>query len=159
MKVLSIVLYVLLILLYVLCLPLIIIVNVGRHLIRGWIEHRHNARIWCMCEVNRRIGFVVREDYDAASKKYWQTDQTRSGYRNRDFGHIAAHDGRLLDIDPGKVIVIDIRTKEGRDKFHTLAYGRLLERRLFRVPDQETPMEEAYLRIKGRPWQGQYINW
>ena len=120
------------------------------------IEHRrsHHRPIICICEVNGRIGVVLRRDYDEASRRYWK--QYYDG-KNYDSGHIAAPDGCRLEVEPL------FNFKAWSPEYYQICYGCYVERAIFYVPavgkDQSSEIAEAYQYFHGKPWDGRITPW
>ena len=122
-----------------------------------WLEHprAYHRPVVRVCVVNGKVGVVLRQDYDNASRQYW--DPYYRGILRYDAGHISAASGRRVVVDP--VFVFTLRSPE----YYTRVYGCYVEEALFhvrRMPDDGlNPLAKAHQHIHGKPWDGQLVNW
>ena len=120
------------------------------------VEHRreHYRPIICVCEVNGRIGVVLRDDLHKASREYWK--QYYDG-RHYDSGHVAAPDGRRLKVEPL------FNFKGWSPEYYTICISCYVEQATFDVPavgkDDPGQIAEAYQYFHGKPWNGELIRW
>jgi hypothetical protein len=123
----------------------------------SYIERRrhYHMPIICVCEVNGRIGIVLRDDYHKASKEYWK--RYYDGKAHYDFGHVSAPFGRRLKVGPM------FNFKAGSDEYYTICAACYVEHAVFDVPavykDEPSQMAEAYQYFHGKPWDGKLISW
>ncbi len=139
-----------------LCLAVMVIAFALLVMRTNKIEHRrnHHRPVICVCEVNGRIGIVLRRDYDEASRRYWKQYYDGKHY---DSGHVAAPDGRRLQVEPL------FNFKAWSPEYYTICYGCYVERATFDVPavwkDEPGQIAEAHQYFHGKPWSGSLINW
>ena len=120
------------------------------------VEHckNHHRPIICVCEVNGRIGIVLRGDYDEASRRYWKQYYDGKYY---DAGHVAAPDGRRLKVEPLFNFIA------WSPEYYTICCGCYVERATFDVPavykNEPSQISEAYQYFHGKPWSGNLIHW
>ena len=112
---------------------------------RSYAKQYYDFPVICICEVQGRVGFVLRRDYDKASTDFWK--QYRTGKVRYDKGHICARYGRYLEVKP--VFVLRAGSKEFKD----LTYG-YCERATFEVPlesrDDAATYRKAYEYFYGK---------
>jgi hypothetical protein len=118
--------------------------------INVWIDRRP---IVCVCEVNGRVGVVLRKNYNKASKLFWRPYlQGKTPHYNNE--HNALFEGRLISVKPIFVF------KSGSREYRTLVSGCYVEKATFEVPfieECELPVLElhiAHKHIYGRQWNG-----
>ncbi len=96
--------------------------------------------VWCVCEVDDRVGLVPRDVFDRESRKFWRTVR-----RCKKFLRVPSP--RMICPPESKVIVV-----HARDFVSLKASCRLmLEQRYFYVPTERTPLSEVYQRLYGMP--------
>jgi hypothetical protein len=128
-------------------------------LLDWWIsrsKHRssYHRPIICVCEVNGRMGVVLRRDYNEASRQYWKQYYDGKHY---DAGHVVAPEGRRLQVEPL------FNFKAWSPEYYTICFGCYVERAIFDVPavlkDESGQIAEAHQYFHGKPWNGQLISW
>jgi len=144
-----------------LCLGAVVLVLFGVIVAFGVMAQRYEDRrkyhrpIVCMCEVNGRIGVVLRRDYNKASRRYWKPYYDAE--KIYDAGYISAPDGFRIEVSP--IFVFKAYSQE----YYTLAYSCYVERAIFDVPliskGELNPIAKAYQYFHGKPWKGDLINW
>ena len=96
-----------------------------------FVEHRKRNRyrkpVVCVCEVNGKIGLVLRQDLDNASRAHWAP--YCSGNEQHDPGFISAPFGINLEVSP--MFVFSDRLS---DEFRALVSGCFVEKSSFEVP-------------------------
>lgn len=106
-----------------------------------------------MCEVNGRIGVVLRRDYDEASRNYWKPYYDATA--KYDSGSSTAPYGHRLEVSP-----VFVFTWSGG--YYELAQGCYVERATFDVPHvaaaQLNPIAEAFQYFHGYPWDGRLVS-
>lgn len=109
----------------------------------------------CVCKVQGRVGVVLREDYDSASRKYWKPYY--DGEEDYDAGHITAPCGQRLELAP--VFVFEPQSRE----YYTLCYSCYVEQATFEVPfvakEDLNPIGEAWKYFHKCAWPGHLIHW
>jgi hypothetical protein len=112
-------------------------------------KRTYDKPVVCICQVNDRVGVVLRSDSNKASHDFWKPHIT--GKIRYDHGSAAAWRGRYMNVKPVFVFRPD------SNEYANLLNGCYVERATFEVPhqsgDERAKFLEAFKYFHGFPFE------